>query len=290
MKKPASYATPVAFRQALETRLGNVARDEGVDVQRLRRQVAFDRLLCRVFHAPDSSWALKGGYAMELRLHMTRTTKDSDLSWRGKLKAADKKEVPAILREKLQEIASIDLSDQFMFLIGEVILDLDAAPYGGGRFPVEARMAGRVFAKFHIDVGVGDAVLNPLEEINARDWLDFAGIPARAFPSISREQQFAEKLHAYTLPRKGTPNTRVRDLVDMILLIGMKIDPAKTAEAVSATFKKRAKHTLPTELVPPPADWAKPYGKLANECRLTETLTQTFSVVDEFFKHNLRKS
>ena len=36
---------------------------------------------------------------------------------------------------------------------------------------------------------------------------------------IGREQQFAEKLHAYTLPRNSA-NSRVKDLVDMALLIG----------------------------------------------------------------------
>ena len=34
---------------------------------------------------------------------------------------------------------------------------------------------------------------------------------------IPCEQQFAENLHTYTLPRKGVANTRVRDLVDMVL-------------------------------------------------------------------------
>jgi hypothetical protein len=203
VKKPSSYTSATAFRQALEARLTKLAREEATDMQRLRRQVAFDRLLWRVFHASASPWALKGGYAMELRLQTTRTTKDIDLSWRGDVKAANKKDVAATLREKLQEVASADLNDHFAFLIGEPIRHLDAAPYGGGRFPVEARMAGRVFARFHIDVGVGDAVLDPLEDILARDWLGFAGIPPRTFPSIGREQQFAEKLHAYTLPRKG---------------------------------------------------------------------------------------
>lgn len=282
MKEPQTYPTPAAFRQALEARLANIARKEGANPQRLRRQLAFDRLLCRLFRLPV--WALKGGYAMELRLQTTRTTKDIDLSWRGKLNAKNRKETAAILRLKLQEQAAVDLGDYFVFSIDEAISDLDAAPYGGGRFPVEARMAGRVFAKFHIDVGVGDAVLNPLEEINARDWLDFAGIPARPFPSISREQQFAEKLHAYTLPREGASNTRVRDLVDMVLLIRMKLDPAKTVTAVSATFRKRTKHALPSELTPPPANWSKPYGELAKECRLTETMNEAFTVVDAFFK------
>ena len=36
---------------------------------------------------------------------------------------------------------------------------------------------------------------------------------------ISAEQQFAEKLHAYTLPRLERVNTRTKDLIDMVLLI-----------------------------------------------------------------------
>jgi hypothetical protein len=36
---------------------------------------------------------------------------------------------------------------------------------------------------------------------------------------IPRDQQFTEKLHAYTLPRQGAVNARLRDLVDMVLLI-----------------------------------------------------------------------
>jgi len=282
VKRPSTYTSAAGFRQALEARLANIARDEAMDIQRLRRQVAFDRLLCRVFHAPGLPWALKGGYAMELRLHTTRTTKDIDLSWRGSLKATSKKDVAAALRERLQEVAGEDLNDHFVFLIGEPIMDIDAAPYGGGRFPVEARMAGRVFARFHIDAGVGDAIIDPLEEIEARDWLGFAAIPARSFPSIGREQQFAEKLHAYTLPRKGTANTRVRDLVDMVLLIKMGLDEARTREAIAATFNRRGTHDLPENLSPPPADWARLYETLAEECRLSMTLAQAFQAVKQF--------
>jgi hypothetical protein len=38
------YATAAAFRRALEDRLKEIAGKQGVDLQRLRRQVAFDRL------------------------------------------------------------------------------------------------------------------------------------------------------------------------------------------------------------------------------------------------------
>ena len=43
------YATAAALRRALEDRLKDIAGKQGVDLQRLRRQVAFDRLLARLF-------------------------------------------------------------------------------------------------------------------------------------------------------------------------------------------------------------------------------------------------
>lgn len=65
--KDSLYASSAAFRQALETRLNQLAGEEGADIQRLRRQVAFDRLLSRLFLDAPHQWLLKGGYAMELR-------------------------------------------------------------------------------------------------------------------------------------------------------------------------------------------------------------------------------
>jgi hypothetical protein len=61
------YKTAGAFRAALETRLQSRAHDERTDLQRLRRQVAFDRLLARLFRKPSEAkypWILKGGYAI----------------------------------------------------------------------------------------------------------------------------------------------------------------------------------------------------------------------------------
>ena len=42
------YGTAQAFRQALETRLMTQAKATGVDLGRLRRQVAFELLLARL--------------------------------------------------------------------------------------------------------------------------------------------------------------------------------------------------------------------------------------------------
>ena len=62
------YETAYAFRSALETRLRPIAQREGTDLQRLRRRIAFERLLARLFAHGDPPWLLKGGFALELRL------------------------------------------------------------------------------------------------------------------------------------------------------------------------------------------------------------------------------
>ena len=283
----ASYATATAFRQALEMRLHSLAQKEGVDLQRLRRQVAFDRLLCRLFHDEDCPWVLKGGYAMELRLSESRTTRDIDLGTRrpvpGRGKLADR------MLTILQDAVAIDLSDFFTFLIGQAQMDLDAAPYGGSRYPVEARMDGRIFARFHLDVASGDAVIDPCEEVRGRDWLGFAGIATREFPAIPKEQQFAEKLHAYTLPRGAAANSRVRDLVDMVLLIRLGMDIKKSRIALTSTFKKRATHPVPDVLIPPPESWSRPFAALAGECSLPLDSHSAFKAVEAFWQ-SLRTS
>ena len=72
MDKQKKYATPMAFRRALEDRLKQKARNEGLDLQRLIREVAFDRLLVRLFARKGAAWILKGGYALELRMKEAR--------------------------------------------------------------------------------------------------------------------------------------------------------------------------------------------------------------------------
>jgi hypothetical protein len=76
------YATPEAFRAALEDRLKH-AQNEQVGLSRLRKRVVFERLLARLtVHAADE-WVLKGGFALELRLdELSRSTKDIDVDWR----------------------------------------------------------------------------------------------------------------------------------------------------------------------------------------------------------------
>jgi len=273
MKKPHPYATAAAFRIALEARLKSLARAEGIDLQRVRRQVSFDRLLARLFTEPNAPWLLKGGYAMELRLRSARATKDIDLSLPAGVGGKG-----AVL-QRLQDRAETDMGDYFSFAVGLPQMDLDGAPEGGSRYPVIASLAGRVFTKFHLDVGVGDAILRPTEIIRGRDWLEFAGIALVPCIAISQEQQFAEKLHAYTRQRER-PNSRVKDLVDMALLVKMAtMEGLKLKEAIQIVFEQRGTQAVPIAFPDPPDSWRLPYTQLAGECGLEWTIDESVHAV-----------
>jgi hypothetical protein len=285
MAQPRKYSTAGAFRTALEERMRKLSLAEWTDVNRLRRQVSFDRLLARLFHVKAAPWVLKGGYAMELRFKAARSTIDIDLTLQGVPAAGDSDGVNRNVRNMLQSAADISLDDWFEYSIGPAVLDLDAAPYGGARYSVEARMDGRIFARFHLDAGIGDVLIEPLETVECRDWLGFAGIECPRVLMIPREQQFAEKIHAYTLPRNSS-NSRVKDLVDLALLIGSGgLDNPRLISALRLTFERRGTHSLPTNLAAPPADWQAPFGALATECGLPTAIDAVFDEVRAFFKN-----
>jgi len=275
----------MAFRVALEDRLKKLAQEESLDLQRVRRQAAFDRLLCRLCGKPDSPWLLKGGYAMELRVKTARTTRDIDLALRRlPLPLADWDANATSVLEMLREAGEAEMQDFFTFNFSDAIQDLDAAPYGGARFPVDARLAGRSFVKFHLDVSTGDVLSKPFESLSGRDWLGFAGIAGARVEAVSQEEQFAEKLHAYSLPRAGRENTRVKDLVDLVLLIQRtKLDTTRLPVAIRETFQRRRTHEIPASLAPPPASWSSPFAEMAAECGLESELEKQFGIVDQFF-------
>lgn len=281
-KEPRKYASATAFRRALEDRLKRIAKSEKLDLQRLLRATAFDRLLARLFARADAPWILKGGYALELRIKEARATRDIDLALREALGKDRGAPINDTIFAALETAAAADLEDFFSFTVAPAMMELDAAPYGGARFPVDARLDGRSFVKFHVDVGAGDVVLGPLETTEGRDWLEFAGIPPATYPTISREQHFSEKIHAYTMPR-SVPNTRVRDLVDMVLLVRMGLDGKKVSSAIAATFKRRNTHPIPKKLEAPPAAWAAPFVELAEECGLSTEIGAAYVEVERYY-------
>lgn len=286
---PHDYKTADAFQQALDARLRTQAKAEGLDLPWLRRQVAFERLLARIFHQSDPVWLLKGGYAMELRLQQrARTTLDIDLmvadtkELRAITSAAQAEQTSDVAYNYLQQLASTDLGDFFQYLIARP-RPITVAPEGGMRCSVDCRLGGKTFANFHVDIGLGDVVLGKPEWVRDRGLLEFAGIASSRIPLLPAAQQIAEKFHAYTYQWGARANTRVKDLVDLILLFeNQGLDQGEVREAIAATFSHRNTHSLPERLPTPPKEWAESFVALADELDLpVKTLEGAYDSIQD---------
>lgn len=258
------YRSAGDFRRALEDRLANQARaEQAVDPNRLRISVAFERFLARLFHDSTKRWVLKGGYALDVRYPgRARATRDLDLN-------VPPPPYPDLLDE-LQTAAERDLGDHFKFKVSAPTSRgvLAGPPQGGQRFSVEAQLAGRRFARFPLDVGQGDVTVREPDYIPGRIDLTFAGIATPSFPVYPIEDHFAEKLHAYTAPH--ALRTRVKDLVDMALLIDQGLEPSPLLhDSIAAAFERYERHPLPPVLPTPPSEWQQTFPALALEAGLT---------------------
>jgi Nucleotidyl transferase AbiEii toxin, Type IV TA system len=270
-----TYAAPADFKRALETRIR--AASSGLGVQRQRQIIVFHRFLARLVKGLGENTVLKGGLALELRLDHARTTRDIDLGLFG----AD-----AGLLEKLQAAGQLNLGDFMTFEVqpsSEVTGD--GVVYGGKRFRVECKLAGKVYgARFGLDVVFGGVMTGTPTIITCENFLEFAGIDPPVIRVLPVETHIAEKLHAYTLPRTS-PNSRWRDLPDIALLA---TNPAPLLaqtirDAIRATFSLRNTHPPPTRFPRPPDHWREPYKALVEENGLIWlSLDSVTDVVERF--------
>jgi len=282
-----AYESPAALRQALETRLGNRSRETGTDLERLRRRAAFERLLVRLELGAPHRWVVKGGMALEIRLgDRARSTRDLDLALR------DAQGDGSSVRELLIDCLAVAREeDGFEFLVGEpTTITLDEAGRPGWRFPVESRMAGRKFANVRLDVVARDDEISKTQRVELPGVLDFAGLARHDVEAVHPAQHFAEKVHAFTRTYGERPNTRVRDLPDMVLLIDDGLEPtAELFSIVSRLFDARANATVPAQLPDAPSFWHENYPALAADLDVSaKTLDEAMTLVRAFWAALLR--
>jgi hypothetical protein len=286
---PGKYATSQAFRNALDNKLRQQSLRDGTNLQRLQRRLAFERCLARLFAGDPPPWVLKGGYSLELRLHnVARATVDLDLSVplpNISIVTANSDAALNFIRERLQIALEHDLDDGFTFSLRTTGSQLEGPTYGGVRFSVETRLVGRIFSNFHLDVAIGDPPIPEPQWITGDKFLDFAGIAPARIAILSVERHFAEKLHAYTLPRTGASNSRIKDLIDLVLLIDMGMpERYLVQQALNTIFSRRMTHDLPVNLPEPPSEWNGGYEALATECGASKTtLNDAVEYISDYY-------
>ncbi len=239
---------------ALEQRLRVEAQTTGVPLNRLRKEAAFHRLLARLHRAAPRAWALKGGLALIARLGtQVRATKDADTNWRATRHELD---------ETLLAVEDLDLADWFQFRVGDARDLQGEGEQGALRYPVSARLDGRLFEQLSLDVNVvGPHDSRPVDVVELRrNLFAFVDEPPLKIPMVTPGQQLGEKLHAYTRLYDDQTSSRAKDLFDMLLIADQVQLPqaAALAAVVKQTFEVRVT-AWPPQLTEPPPDWIKPW-------------------------------
>jgi hypothetical protein len=275
------YETSGALRTALEQRLLTHSREQGVDLERLRRRAVFERLLARLEHESPGIWIVKGGMALEVRLEdRARMTRDLDLVARmdGGLV-----ELSELLRESL---AADPDGDGFEFRLDRAApISSDEAGQPGWSFSIEARLDGRRFSSVLLQIVLRENEVTGTIRAKLPSALSFAGFEPVEVELVDPPQHFAEKLHAYTREYGERPNTRVKDLPDLVILIEQGLDADAAFRAAEHVFRVRETHELPQELADPPAGWEPRYARYVDELDVgARTSDEAIALVRGFWR------
>jgi hypothetical protein len=201
------YGSPDAFRRALTDRLRAAARESRWDLPQLQRQMAYDRLLERLYFV-DDGWIVKGAAALLAREIGVRASIDIDVYRAKALEIAE---------AELRAAAARDIGDWFRFEIGPRQPAGDGSP--AVRLPVSAYIGQTEWASFHVDLVGSDIVMTgtpddvpPLARVAIPD-VEQHGY--RAYPLVDHiADKIASMFQRYG--RGQQPSTRFRDLVDLV--------------------------------------------------------------------------
>lgn len=256
------YSSGSAFRRALEDRILKEFKATGMPISRLRKLISFDRFLARLVIVAPEQWVLKGGYFMELCFHLrSRTTKDIDLLFLENKRS---------IHKQLTEAAKNDLHDWFTFQVSQPSISsqgLEATQ----RYQVTAYVDSRTFEEFHIDINANDALIENPQLVSSTKFYGFSEITPFQIPCYSLVQQLAEKFHALTRTYKAGDSSRVKDLVDILLIAGnTKIKYGECKNALTKTFHHRHTHELPSTAPELSSNYSREFTKLSKEVNLSQ--------------------
>jgi hypothetical protein len=244
--------------QRLEKRLARVAREQGIDQERLRRWVSF-LALCGVLERAMQEGALgayylKGGAAMELRFAQSaRAKKDLDLGIEGS-RTSRMQTLSGVLRLGF---------DQFTFRLKARSRDMEQADTV--RVEVAVLYQTRSWQTIEVDLGPAKADQIDLVDPHVRGLAEL-GIPVTSpVRCLGLPDQVAQKLHACTGP--GSTG-RARDVLDILLIDTLgELNYSETAAAARRVFEERATHAFPPVFIMP-GEWSPELESMAVELAL----------------------
>lgn len=226
-KRPAANVA-----HSVRDRLLSIARRDGIDFNFILSRYAVERFLYRLAKSEHRDrFILKGAMLFAVWTHRPhRPTRDLDLLGLGDLSEAS---VRGIFQSVFEEPVEPDglAFDPESIAVSEIRAEEE---YQGRRVKALARLGtAKVFLQ--VDIGIGDAVTPPPEEVTFPVLLD---MPAPKLRAYARETVIAEKLQA--MAALGMLNSRMKDLYDIWTMAQQfEFDGSVLAEAIRATLDRR---------------------------------------------------
>ena len=273
------YQTPAAVESAIRSAAQKAAQnDKSLSTQERIRLEYFHRFLCRIFsETPTDAWLLKGGTALLARVPSARATSDVDLfNQRHSLAAA---------LTELRRLAALDLGDFFRF---EDVSHTDSlggkqqAYTEGIRVSFDVYLGVNKKDRLNVDLVVKAVTTETPETIIPSNVLTLPKLPQCEYRLYPLVDQMADKVCATLSVYNGYPSTRVKDLVDLVVLtLTQTIDGGSLEVAITREAASRGLPLPETFTVPP--DWDASYRKLASpipDCKDYLTVALATSLVN----------
>lgn len=241
--------------ERLEKRLARVAREQGLDQERLRRWISF-LAICGVLERAMAerilpAYYIKGGAALELRFAMKfRATKDLDLGLEG-TRADRLRMLGHALRLGF---------DDFTFRLKAQTRNLEQADTV--RTEVAVQYQTRSWQTIEVDLGPAKPDGIDLVEPRVQGLAELGLAVTSPVRCLGLAEQVAQKLHACTSPHAAG---RSRDILD-ILIIDMLagLDDYAAGAAARRVFEERGTHPFPPAFRMP-AEWRPELEAMARQ-------------------------
>lgn len=219
--------------QSVQDRLKIQAREEGRPFAELLELFAVERFLHRLGRSRHrDTFVLKGALLLRHWLGVdTRPTRDIDL-----LGPVDLDEDR--LRTLIEDILHLEVEkDGIEFTTDSISIRpiRRDSPVLGFRAKFDAHL-GRMQLRYQVDVGLGDSVFPPTEDVIPGGLLGFPVATVRAYTPYTA---VAEKLEAMIV--LGNANSRIKDYYDLAVLPQtLSFDGATLVESIRRTFARRS--------------------------------------------------
>lgn len=252
-----------ATGEQVERLIAKTIKQSGKEPGKTYREVLRDRLLVRLFSEGCERFALKGGSGMLARIPDARATRDIDLI------STSEESVEQVMAD-FERLIARDMGDLFRFEVEGFEEALDDNGYA--RLLkikcltfIGAAEKDPVMIDLSLDGEMTDlpVFIVPLNRIEIPG---FATADYLVYPLVD---QVADKLCAMVELHNGYPSSRVKDLVDVMLVLAHEdVNCVRMRRALATEAEKRG--LAPLKAVEPPSFWRSLYPAQAKKTALPQ--------------------